>query len=141
MFSAEALRRLGAWADRFAEPTFSAGTWTPSRTDDDGVIHLGWFDLSGAGQAFVSEMYALGFVHDFDWMQWLATPDGRNLAGHPEAVATASADDLGRLLTAIIRSERFGDGQIEGALESGLLLAIARRAQELAVASTGSFER
>jgi hypothetical protein len=141
VFPAEALQRLGAWADRFADPAFSAGTWTPSRTDDDGVIHLGWFDLSDACQAFVSEMYELGFVHNFGWMQWLATPDGQDLAGRPEAVATSSADDLGKLLTAIIRSERFGDGQIEGAFESGLLLAIARRAQEITGASTRLFER
>jgi hypothetical protein len=136
VFSSEAVRRLGAWADRFADPAFSAGAWTPSRTDDDGVIHMGWFDLSDVCQAFVSEMYELGFVHDFEWMQWLATPEGRDLAARPEAVATASADDLGKLLTAIIRSERFGDGQIEGAFESGLLLAIARRAQELTGVST-----
>lgn len=92
---------------------------------------MGWFDLSDACQAFVSEIYELGFVHDFDWMQWLATPDGQKLASRPEAVATASADDLRKLLTAILRGERFGDGQIEGAFESGLLLAIARRAKAL----------
>jgi hypothetical protein len=124
-----------------ADPAFSTGTWTPSRTDDAGVIHLGWFDLSDACQAFVSEMYELGFVHAFDWRQWLAAPEGRDLARRPEAVATAGADDLARLLTAIIRSERFGDGQIEGAFESGLLLAIARRAEGLSRANNGSIER
>jgi hypothetical protein len=85
-------------------------------------------------------MYELGFVHDFDWMQWLATPDGQDLAARPAAVATASADELGKVLTAIIRSERFGDGQIEGALESGMLLAIARRAEALTGAINRPFE-
>jgi hypothetical protein len=141
VFSAAALRRLGAWADRFADPAFSIGTWTPSRTDDDGVTHLGWFNISELGQAFVSEMYELDWVHGFDWKHWLATRDGQHLTRHPEAVAAASSDDLGKLLTAIIRSERFGDGQIEGAFESGRLLAIARRAQELAGTSTRLFER
>jgi hypothetical protein len=140
VLAADALRRLSAWADRFADPAFSFGSWNPSRTGDDGVIMLGWFEMSDLGQAFVSEMYELGWVHNFDWNGWLATPEGQGLARDPEAVAAASADDLGRLLTAIIRSERFGDGQIEGAFDSGLLLAIARRAKELAGTSTPPVE-
>jgi hypothetical protein len=94
-------------------------------------MQLPWFEISDAGQAFVSEMDELEWVHDFDWMTWLGTPEGRRLSSGPEAIETASAEDLGHLITAIIRGERFGDGQIEGAFESGILAAIARRAGEL----------
>jgi len=127
----ERLRRLGAWADRFADPAFSFGEWVPARTGEDGVIAVPWFDISEAGQQFVSEMYELGWVYDFDWMTWLGTPEAQELSRDPEPIAAANADDLGKLLTAIIRGERFGDGQLEGAFHSGILLAIARRAQEL----------
>jgi hypothetical protein len=98
---------------------------------DDGVIHVGWYEISAEGQEFVSEMYELGWVYDFDWMTWLGTAEAQALSATPEKVAAADADDLAKLLTAIVRSERFGDGQLEGALTSGLLLAIARRAGEL----------
>jgi hypothetical protein len=54
------------------------------------VIHLGWFDLSDTCQAFVSEMYELGWVYTFDWQQWLATPEGQDLAGRPDAVAASA---------------------------------------------------
>ena len=42
--------------------------------------------------------------------------------------ASASAEDLRRLLTVYVRSERFGDGTLEAAFESGMLTAIIRRA-------------
>ncbi len=127
----ERLQPFAAWAVRFADPSFNLGAWVPSRTRADGVIQVGWYEMGEAGQQFVSEMYELGWVYDFDWMKWLGTPQGQQLTRGPEPIATASAADLAKVLTAIIRSERFGDGQLEGAFESGILVAIARRAREL----------
>lgn len=126
------LLRLARWGDELARPDFSFGEWVPAWTDEAGVIHLGWYEQNEVARHFVSEMYQLEFVHVFDWMTWLGTPDGERFRSGPEAVATADAEDLARLLTAIIRGERFSDGQLEGAHESGILLAIARRAGELA---------
>lgn len=127
----ERLRRLAAWADRLADPGFSFGAWVEPTRGDHGVIQVGWYDISDRGQQFVSEMYELGWVYSFDWMTWLETPAGRRLSSGPEHILSATADDLARLLTAIMRGERFGDGNIEGAFHSGILLAIARRAREL----------
>jgi hypothetical protein len=123
---------VGTWADRFASHAFTFGQWVPSTTRDDGVIELGWFEMSDEAQAFVAEMYDLGWVYEFDWGRWLGSEAGRRLSSGPEAVTSATAADLAKLLTAIIRSERFSDGSIAGAFESGLLLAICRRAQALA---------
>jgi hypothetical protein len=58
--------------------------------------------------------------------------ESKALASRPAAVATASEDDLGRLLTAIVRSDRFNEGSLAGAWESGMLTAIVRRAGVLA---------
>jgi hypothetical protein len=46
-------------------------------------------------------------------------------------VAGATQEELAKLLTAIIRSDRFVEGSLEGAFESGLLAAICRRAAVL----------
>jgi len=126
------LLRLARWGDEFARPGFSFGEWVPARKDEAGVIHMGWYEQNEVAVRFVGDMYQLGFVHAFDWMTWLGTPEGKRFRRGPEAVATAGADDLARLLTAIIRGERFSDGELAGAHESGILLAIARRAGELA---------
>ncbi|HEU4916987.1 MAG TPA: DUF6508 domain-containing protein [Acidimicrobiia bacterium] len=51
----------------------------------------------------------------------------------PAALATAPVTDAVRTLTAIQRAERFGHGNIEGALKSGLMqtaLARLRRSDE-----------
>ena len=46
-------------------------------------------------------------------------------------VATMTPDELERLVTAIVRSDRFVEGSIEGAFQSGLLARISRRAAAL----------
>ena len=59
------------------------------------------------------------------------TPEAQRLIRDPGEIAHASRDDLVYLMTAIIRGERFSDGEIAGAYERGTLLALARRAGEL----------
>jgi len=127
----ERLRLLARHAPTLESPDFSFGRWVPSRTDADGVIHLGWYELSPEAEAFLADVRAGGWVRAFDWPAWMETDEGRRLSHEPDAVATASVQDLERLLTAIVRSERFTDGSIGGASESGILTAIARRASVL----------
>lgn len=127
----ERLRALGRHAEVLAAPGFSFGAWVRPPTDTDGVSHLGWYEPSAAAEAFLAD--ARGWIVPFDWPAWAASPEGQALLGHPEAVASASADDLRRLLTTYVRSERFGDGTLEHAFASGMLTAIARRAAALAV--------
>jgi Family of unknown function (DUF6508) len=67
---------------------------------------------------------ALGLIVPFDWMNW----DGVLLyQENPAALTTAPVGDAVRLLTAVHRAERFGDGNIEGALQSGLMQAALAR--------------
>jgi hypothetical protein len=125
-----ALRELAAWEPRLADPAFSMGAWTDAATRADGVIEMPYFTLSEDGEAFTRAMAGAGLVRPFDWPAWLESPRGQELR-QPAAAASASAEELANLLTAIVRSERFSEGSIEGAFESGLLLAIARRAGAL----------
>jgi hypothetical protein len=46
-------------------------------------------------------------------------------------MATATANQLAKVLTALIRGERFSEGTLREAFKSGLLLAVARRAKAL----------
>ena len=126
----DGLRRLAAHLPTLESPEFSFGEWVPSWTDAAGHTHMPWYRFSPAAEAFLQDAGAL--VEPFDWPAWLATTDGQRLRD-PAAVATASVEDLRRLLTAVLRSDRFTEGSIAGAWESGLLLAIVRRARELAV--------
>jgi hypothetical protein len=98
----------------------------------DGVHSLGWFEFGPTAEAWRTAV-AQGdwIVGGFDWRAWLSSDEGRSLHGDLAAIASAMPDQLARLLTAIIRSDRFVEGSIAGAFESGLLAGISRRASVL----------
>ena len=76
-----------------------------------------------AVERFRRALTGVGAFVVFGWMQW----DGLDRYRRADDLAGAPAADAVRLVTAILRSERFGDGSIEAALDSGLLTAAARR--------------
>jgi hypothetical protein len=98
----------------------------------NGVQSVPYYSFGPTAQAFRAAVARGGWVIiGFDWMTWMATEEGGALRDQPKALALATPDQLARLLTAIIRSDRFVEGSIAGAFESGLLAQIARRAAAL----------
>jgi len=81
--------------------------------------------------AFVDAASRAGWIVPFDWATWAESAEGQRLLGEPRHVAAATPDQLAKVLTTLIRGERFSEGTLSEALESGLLLAIARRAEAL----------
>ena len=81
--------------------------------------------------AFVDAASRAGWIVPFDWATWAESAEGRRLLREPRHIATATLDQLAKVLTTLIRGERFSEGTLSEALESGLLLAIARRAEAL----------
>ena len=70
------------------------------------------------------QLGVLGLYVPFAWPDWEGVVRYRD---DPAALADAPVTDAVRLLTAIQRSERFSDGSIEGALESGVMPAALAR--------------
>jgi len=68
----------------------------------------------------------------FDWPTWANTPEAQALRNDPDVLAAATPDQLGKLLTAVIREDRFNEGALGDSFESGFIAAIARRAKALA---------
>jgi hypothetical protein len=134
--------RLQALADvlpALEAPDADFGHWElpPPR---DGIESLGWFEFGPTAEAWRTAVAAGSWVVvDFDWRTWLTGDEGRTLRDDPNAIATATPDQLAWLLTAIVRSDRFVEGSIGGAFESGLLARISRRATALiATCTSGS---
>jgi hypothetical protein len=106
-------------------------TWEPSRTSGitvvDGeerpVMSVPYPVYSEAVEALRVAIGSAGLVVPFDWMAWPDLDRYRTGAGTEAAPVT----DAVRLITAIVRSERFSDGSIEGALRSGALLGALGR--------------
>lgn len=70
-----------------------------------------------------------GFVLAFDWPAWHA--EAARYRREPAALASAPLRDLCRLITTLVRADRFARGAFAEALESGLVAAILRRLQTL----------
>lgn len=128
------LQAIAAFADELEAPDFDAGRWHDSearQTPDGEVRTMPWFEPSERADAFIRTAVGNGWVRPFDWMAWVETDEAQALRDDRHALAAATPDDLQHLLTAIIRAERFSDGSIEWAFQSGLMAAIARRARTL----------
>ena len=89
----------------FERADFQLGTWAGGE-NVDGVIQMPYYSLGPEAERFISMAYEFGWVTPFDWGTWAQTPEGQRLSAGGDAVAAATPDDLARLLTTLIRSER-----------------------------------
>ena len=129
----ERLRALAAFRPQFEQPGFVFSEWVPPRSEEPNVVHAGGDALSGDALAFIKMAYDEDWVRgDFSWGAWKATAEAAALRDNPDALAAATDDQLMRLLTTIIRQNRFCEGTLSEAFEMGLLTAICRRAERLA---------
>ena len=81
---------------------------------------------------FVRTAYAEGWVlTGFDWPSCKDTPEALGLRDDPKVLKQATSVQLAKLLTVLIRQDRFVEGALAGAYNSGLLTAVLRRAEGL----------
>jgi hypothetical protein len=80
-------------------------------------------------------LYDTGWIQDFDWAEWKDGPEGQKLFGRREAIAAADCAQLAKVLTTLLRQDRFVDGVLVEAYDDKLLLAIVERAESLIASS------
>ena len=100
-------------------------TWPEPRGDgsQENPLYMPYPEYHPSVLTLTSALVAVNACPVFDWRNWPGVPR----LSTPEAVAAASLADAARLVTAILRAERFTDGVIAQTLESGVLLAVADR--------------
>lgn len=128
------LAAIGAFADELAADGFQPGHWRGGDRGTDGVISMPWFELSDRAIAFVTALG--GIIEPFDWPTWAATAEAKQLYADRAALAAATPEQLSKLATSLIRSDRFNEGELAAAFESGVMASIAHRAAVLAEART-----
>ncbi|GAC1427429.1 MAG: DUF6508 domain-containing protein [Acidobacteriaceae bacterium] len=127
----EKLRALAGFAQVFATPGcrfVEAGNSDPHEQDDDGQSGC---ELTKETLSFIDALYKSGWVKSFDWASWAETMDGKRLLEEPQHIAMATPDQLTKVLTVLVRRERFCEGTLNSAFEAGFLTAIVQRAQVL----------
>ncbi len=126
------LQALAAFLPRVTDPAFQAGEVISPPKGEDGVMQMPYVEYSETVSAFTEAAYAEGLVlHDLDWSTWAGSGEAVRLRDDPSALARATPDQLMRLLTACIRQDRFVDGAILDAFETGLIPRIIQRASDI----------
>ena len=77
----------------------------------------------------VRMLYEHGWIlHNFNWPEWKQSDEAGTLRDDEAALAKATPEQLARLLTVVVRQDRFVENGFRAALESGLVVGIVRRA-------------
>ena len=117
------LRAIARFLPIFEAPAFHFGHWSTTSV---------FYEFSDEASAFMQAAYDAGLVlADFDWSEWSQTAEAARFREDRSAIESASAVQLARLITALLRSERFAEGSLSAAYEHGLLTRILKRAVAL----------
>lgn len=100
-------------------------TWAGGETVG-GATQVPYPVYSAAVERVLAALGGVGAVVVFAWPRW----DGLDRYDGPATLRDAPAADAARLVTAILRGERFGEGTIANALDDRRLTAAARRLLE-----------
>jgi len=125
---------LAGFAERFGEPgaTFGEMSRGTERNRPGDAIQLPFWSASPLASQFVDMAYDTGWVlEDFDWPSWLESDEAQFLLAEPSGIASATVDQLRKLLTALIRQDRYCEGALLASFEDGPLRLIVTRAREL----------
>ena len=107
------------------------GEWVDSTEREPGIWTMPYVRYGDAAHAFTSA--AVGWVRpDIDWGTWAQTDEAHELERDPSRIAAATPEQIAHMLTTVIRGDRFNEGNLLHAFETGLLARIARRAATLA---------
>jgi len=89
--------------------------------------------FSAEAYAFIQAAYDFGWVEweKFDWPKWKGTMEAIQLRDNPDALGKATPEQLAKLLTVCIRQDRFAEGTLQAAFETGLLTRILKRARAI----------
>ena len=130
----ERLQALADFLPLFEQSGFEFGEWIANPKSETGVLMMPYYSWSDTAHLFVKTAYDTGWVLNFDWPAWKQTDEAIGLRDDAAALAAAAPEQLARLLTVLIRQDRFVEGALGSAYEAGLLMSILRRAAELVTA-------
>jgi len=117
---------LAGWTPRPRAPDFPVGEWSaPDRS-------FPFFSFSDEASEFVRALYDHEWiVAGFDWPTWSRSREAEMLYGDRDAISSASPQQLAKLITFLVRQDRFCEGFLAEAFETGLVSAICERANAL----------
>ncbi len=117
------------WAKLFniipkIEEADSFGKMAGGNEISPGTVQIPYWDWADTTKSFVKIAYELNLVLNFDWGEW---PEGKAmLQNKSQDFNGIDLITLCKLLTTIIRADRFNDGYLIGRFENGTILKIIK---------------
>ena len=104
------------------ESTSKFGEMAGGEKDEKGIIQFPYCIQAPIVAQFLEIVYSLPIIISFDWGAWEA---GRKIASDKD-FDTLDVPTKCKLITAIVRNDRFCEGALVSAFESGLILKILK---------------
>jgi len=106
------------------ESTSQFGEVVGVEKDEKGIIHFPYFIEAPIVSKFLEIVYDMPIIIDFDWGAW---EKGRKIARDEDCdFNRLDLPTKCKLITAIVRNDRFCEGALVSAFESGLILRILK---------------
>jgi hypothetical protein len=106
------------------EKTEKFGEIGGGEQDEEGVFTLPYFIPSHVVVRFEKIVYSIPIIINFDWGAW---DEGRKMLSNKDFdFDTIDIPTKCKLITAIVRNNRFCDGVLVGAFESGIILKVLK---------------
>jgi hypothetical protein len=110
------------------ESRFLFGDMKGGGKDESGFIQFPFWDASPVVHRFDEIVYELPIIINFDWVKW---DEGREIVNDDDFnFNSIDIPKKCKILTAIVRSDRFSDGAIIYAFNSGLILKILKSIED-----------
>ncbi|MFP5318698.1 MAG: DUF6508 domain-containing protein [Acidimicrobiia bacterium] len=120
-------RRLRASPDERWNSFWEASAAVEAETEhgrwDGPPGHMPYVTYSDAVTRWMASFYGLGASEPFDWMAW----GGLNRYRGGQGLDEAPVAEAVRLVMAVSRADRFGEGTLLNAFDSGTMAAVVRR--------------
>ena len=106
------------------ESTLKYGEWPEREKDKKEIIQFSYCIQAPIVSQFLKIAYSLPIIIRFDWGAW---EEGRKIASNEDFdFDTLDLPTKCKLITAIVRNDRFCEGALVSAFESGLILRILK---------------
>lgn len=98
--------------------------WKGGEKDKNGIISLPYLVYSDEVTKFIKLLYKTSFIVQFNWSKW---EEGKKIINDKNLIDQVDFLTLRMLMTLILRSERFIEGNLLGYIEDGTILRILKR--------------
>lgn len=127
-FTLSQVKALTHFIEPFESTGFRFSTYSPPVQDKDGYWCSGHNAVSLTGDAFVQALIDNGWgTVNFDWPTFVNGPEYRGLVKAPDGFDDATSEQIAKVITSILRRDRFADGWLTSAFEDGTVLRMLKR--------------